>query len=179
MPTPCPGLLTICRCKFLEGNVFDDFVMKITASTADTVTTSQTYTPGVRATGKMAAATVTDSAVWTVKNGKISGVKFTWQDAAGSDALYKHTEVEGIVAAVFASWGGGDYASADAAKAKATADAQWNADAKTDATTGAYTMKNTGGYKVYDGLQGVCDWCVQRQIHLPRLSDLHPPPAEQ
>merc|ERR1719162_2779196 len=111
-------------------------------------------TPTVKATGKQAVRPMQDVWRWTIKDGKISAMKFYFADAVAMDALFSDYDAKAIVQRVMGDWGMGLY---HGAACKATAENRpWKADVVFDASS--MDMKNTDIYRKYYGIEGLCKW---------------------
>jgi len=128
--------------------------MKADESNENQVLCKASYTPTVKATMKLSDKKMADSQTWTVKDGKVQEVKFTWGDEAALNALFAITDAEKTVAGIVGAWGQGKF-SGDGAKE--AAESMVTADCVTDAT-GGYEFKNTEGYKNYEGIDGFLEW---------------------
>jgi len=116
-------------------------------------------TPTVKATGKQAVRPMQDVWRWTIKDGKISAMKFYFADAVAMDALFSDYDAKAIVQRVMGDWGMGLY---HGAACKATAENRpWKADVVFDASS--MDMKNTDIYRKYYGIEGLCKWFANQE----------------
>jgi len=129
-----------------------DFRTTVILGVAGKVFTQQSYTPTVTSTGNTGPK-MTDTARWTIKGGKISAAKVFWGNAAGWDELFDTHAPISMVKRVFALWGAGKFLGSNANLELAKLFAE---DVVVDASA---DMKNTDMFKIYQGIDGLGQWC--------------------
>lgn len=121
-----------------------------------TVKAQVSYTPYCKVTMKTCPEKCVDTHLWTVVEGKVTSVVFTWGKPELGDALWAQTDAEKAVTTCIMNWGSGKFAGEDGRK---ISEESCTADVVIDATGGkGYEWKNTEGYKVYEGLDGWMGW---------------------
>merc|ERR1712187_926390 len=142
---------------FLTAFDFPDFQVLILSPGADPskVLVKVSYTPTVKATGKIGPL-MSDLQEWTVTGDKVSAVKFYWGNPGAVDALFVDGPTfesnKATVMRAFEDWGAGRMCGEGR-------DAVLAADCTVDCVIDASAaMKNTDGYRLYNGLAGFGEW---------------------
>lgn len=142
---------------FLLGFDFPDFAVDEMkdGEVEGTVAVTVSYTPYVKATMKNSDKKLSDTQLWTVKDGKVASVDFTWGDAEAVDKLFAMTDNEKVVAGCFGAWGQGKF-NADGREEVFTS--MMSPDVVGNCNAGGYEFKNTTAYKTYEGQAGFFEW---------------------
>lgn len=147
------GMMEFTR-RLLEME-FKDFTPTISAGEKGQVLVRATYTPTNKASGRTTDAPLTDLQEWTVVKGKVTKVVITHTEPKKMDAtFFTNEEACGVVTKAIMAWGEGKFSDSNKASKESfkeffTPDAVTVADAD---------MKNTTGYKTYEGDTGFFEW---------------------
>jgi hypothetical protein len=160
---------------FLTTLDFPDFeVVSMAPGAVDgTVEVSVAYTPYVKTTMKQAPEKFTDNQVWTVTDGKVSHVVFTWGKPEMLDAMFGMSANEKVIAGCVGAWGTGQFAGEDG---RAVAEGFCTPEVTIDANPSGFEYRNATGYKQYEGIDGWMAWLdFLLQLDFPdfKVTNLH------